>query len=211
MTVNIRNRKNSSKNSLRNLGRNKTHATLKERRTFEEERRKQERINENMPFIEENTHKTIKTPVPKKIMALLKRLVFKENTKSLIRKKVETAKNIYKQNEKKKIKLLKKFRSGIQLNTNEFELLIKLHKYNNDMPYDLKVFIEQQKKKTPSKSKVHQPYELKYLTHFNNLYPNATYEERQDYINELRKLFKHNTYKLNKKNPLVNKRKKAWL
>jgi len=206
MTISIINRKNSNKNRIRNLGRNKTHATLKERRSQEKKK-----LEDNINFIEKNTDKTLKTPVPKKIMSLLKRVVSKGNTKSLIHKKVETAKNMYNQNEKKKKQLLKKFRSGIELNRNELFLLINLHKYDNELPYDLKVFIDQQKKKTPSKSKVIGPYELKYLTQFNKLYPNATYEERQDYINELRKLFKHNTYKLNKKNPLVNKRKQAWL
>ena len=219
MSVNIRNRKNNSKNRLHNLGRNKTHATLKERRNYEQKRKlEQEKNNEAIQFIEENTPKPLKTPIPKKIMKLLKRLVTKGNTKENIYGKVAIARNIYNQNEKKKKQLLKKFRSGIQLNTNEFELLIKLHKYDNELPYDIKVIIEEQQKyskkqknKTLSKSKVNGPYEIKYLTDFNKLHPTATYEERQYFINELRKLFKYNTYKLNRKNPLFNKRKKVWL
>jgi len=170
--MNIRNRKSSVINASVNAYRKRTSrssATLQKRRKNESSQRNGQRI---LNAINNTKKVSLKKASPKKaspkkiqpkIMSLLKRLVSNGNTKNMIRNKVKTAKNMYNQNEKKKQQLLKKFRSGLRLENNEYKLLISLHKYNNDLPDDLKKYIVSQ---YPSKNIITDPIKIEELKHF---------------------------------------------
>ena len=160
--MNISNKKSNLINASVNTYRKRTsrsRTTLQKRRKNESSQRNGKRILNAIS----NTKKVSPKKIQHKIMALLKRLVSNGNTKSMIRNKVKTAKNMYNQNEKKKQQLLKKFRSGLTLENNKYKLLISLHKYNNDLPDDLKKYIVSQ---YPSKNIITDPIKIEELKHF---------------------------------------------
>jgi hypothetical protein len=164
--MNISNKKSSLINASVNTYRKRTsrsRTTLQKRRKNESSQRNGKRILNAIS----NTKKVSPKKIQHKIMALLKRLVSNGNTKSMIRGKVKTAKNMYNQNEKKKQQLLKKFRSRLTLENNEYKLLISLHKYNNDLPDDLKKYIVSQ---YPSKNIITDPIKIEETGLFMGLY-----------------------------------------
>jgi hypothetical protein len=224
--MNIRNRKSSVINASVNAYRKRTSrssATLQKRRKNESSQRNGKRILNAI----NNTKKVSPKKIPPKIMSLLKRLVSNGNTKNMIRNKVKTAKNMYNQNEKKKQQLLKKFRSGLTLENNEYKLLISLHKYNNVLPDDLKKYIVSQ---YPSKNIITDPIKIEELKHFKirkdeitkflplydkclKEYPYASDEQIINCatVRLLQKRNNKNSHSMSKRNPLTYKEKVVLL